>query len=159
MKKIIIVFLILISLTLTSCKKKENIPLEDIYGKYNYVECLYVHDNNPFTKEELNNLYKGKARYSLKETSYTFYESESTTPTLSVKNIEYEEVELDYDIKDKNVKKIIKNTSTRYDVYRNDNSQGYTFVFSEDEVYYLEFRYLSSNEHVVWHVFLLEKRD
>lgn len=159
MKKLIILFLMLISLTLTGCKSKEKVPLEDVYGKYVYKECLYVNSNNTFTKESLNNLYKNKARYSLKETSFAFYESESTTPTLSIKNIEYVEVEITEEVNDPVAKKIIKKASTRYDVYRSGDSQGYSFIFNEEEVYFLEFRYMSNKEHVVWHIFLLEKRD
>lgn len=161
MKRLLIIVLVLLSVCVTGCKskEKEKVKLEDIYGKYYYKECLFLSEQNQFNKESLDETYKGVARYSLKETTFYFYETKSSTPTISLKNISYEEVEIDYKIQTKGPKEILKNCTTRFDIYRLDVSQGYSFAFDGDNVYFIEFRSLSNNNHMVWHIFLLEKRD
>lgn len=159
MKRLLIIMILLLSVSLTGCKSKEKVKLEDIYGKYYYKECVFLSEQNLFKKESLDEMYKGVARYSLKENSFTFYQSESSTPTISIKNINYQEVEIDYKIQTSKPKEILKKCTTRYDVYREDVSQGYSFAFDGEKVYFIEFRYLGDNKHMVWNIFLLEKRD
>ena len=56
--------------------------------------------------------------------------------------------------------KLLKKASTRYDIYKGENSQGFSFVFDEEKVYFLEFRYFaSSSSHVLMQVVELEKRS
>ena len=158
MKKILLVVLLLLALTLTGCKK-EKVALEDIYGKYDFVECVYVNSLNLFKIDQLNEMYSGKARYSLKENSFAFYESEEPSPSISLKLINYKETEINERIDSNDVKKLFKKASTRYDIYKLDVSQGYSFVFTADKVYFVEFRKLSNNVTAVWSVFEIEKRD
>ncbi|MBQ4571394.1 MAG: hypothetical protein IJB21_06845 [Bacilli bacterium] len=161
MKRLLIIMLCLLSVCITGCKskEKEKVNLEDIYGKYYYKECIYLSEQNIFNKESLDDTYKDVARYSLKENSFAFYQSESLTPTISLKNINYKEVELDYKISIKEPKEILKDCSTRFDIFREDVSQGYSFAFDGDKVYFIEFRSYGDNNYTVWNIFLLEKRD
>ena len=161
MKRLLIIMICLLSVCITGCKskEKEKVNLEDIYGKYYYKECIYLSEQNVFNKESLDDTYKGVARYSLKENSFAFYQSESLIPTISLKNINYKEVELDYKIEVKEPKEILKNCSTRFDIFREDVSQGYSFAFDGDKVYVIEVRSYGDNTHTVWNIFLLEKRD
>ena len=76
-----------------------------------------------------------------------------------MKNINYKEVELDYKISIKEPKEILKDCSTRFDIFREDVSQGYSFAFDGDKVYFIEFRSYGDNNYTVWNIFLLEKRD
>ena len=158
MKKLLVLMLVLVCLTLTSCKGNK-VPVEDVYGKYDYIKCVYVHSQNTFSKQQLNDKYKNKARYSLKETSFAFYETSETTPSISLKLTQLTEVKINEGIEDKEVKQILKGATTRYDVYKLDQSQGYCFVFKDDATYFVEFRQLSKDVRVVWHVFEIEKRD
>lgn len=159
MKKIFLALLILLLVTITGCKSKEKVPLEELYGKYDFITCVYVNKNNLYKKEFLNDMYKDKARYSVKESTFAFYETEDKTPAISLKLIQYKEAGINDGIEEKEVKDLLKKATTRYDIYKLENSQGYSFIFTEDTTYFLEFRKLSNNERVVWHVFEIEKRD
>lgn len=159
MKKILLLILVVVLFALTGCKNNNKVELEDLLGKYEYVKCVYVHSQNTFTKADLNAKYKGVARYSLKESNFAFYETSDTTPSISLKLIKYQEVKVNEGITDKEVKRILKGASTRYDVFKLDQSQGYCFIFKDDVTYFLEFRQLSKEVSVVWHIFEIEKRD
>ena len=158
MKKIILAVLLLLLITVSGCKK-EKVSLEDLYGKYDFVKCVYVNPQNLYEKVLLNEKYKDKARYSVKENSFAFYETDGTTPTISLKLIQYKDVDINDGIEETEVKKIIKGATTRYDIYKLEVSQGYSFVFTEEEIYFIEFRRLTTDVRVVWHVFEIEKRD
>lgn len=158
MKKVLIFVLLFLVLTLQGCKK-EKVALEDLYGKYDYVKCVYVCQQNTFSKQELDEKYKGKARYSVKENTFAFYETLETVPTISLKLIQYNDVEINEGIEVTEIRKLFKKATTRYDIYKLDNSQGYSFVFTEDATYFVEFRRMTSQVRVVWHIFEIEKRD
>ena len=158
MKKILFAVLLLLLITVSGCKK-DKVSLEDLYGKYDFVKCVYVNPQNPFEKVQLNEKYKDKARYSVKENSFAYYENDGTTPTISLKLIQYKDVDINDGIEETEVKKIIKGATTRYDIYKLDVSQGYSFVFTEEEIYFIEFRRLTADVRVVWHIFEIEKRD
>ncbi len=158
MKKVLIFVLLFLVLTIQGCKK-EKVALEDLYGKYDYVKCVYLCQQNTFSKQELDEKYKGKARYSVKENTFAFYETLDTVPTISLKIIQYNDVEINDGIEVTEIKNLFRKATTRYDIYKLENSQGYSFVFTEDNVYFVEFRRLSSNVRVVWHIFEIEKRD
>ena len=159
MKKIIILLLIFPLLLLSSCKK-ETVELDSIYGKYYYKDCIYINDMYNTTTAEQNKLYKGVSRYSLSEKEYVYYKDKSTTPTMNILNIKYIENEVLTNITYQPVVKLLKKASTRYDIYKGENSQGFSFVFDEDKVYFLEFRYFSSSSsHVLMQVVELEKRS
>ena len=72
---------------------------------------------------------------------------------------QYKDVDINDGIEETEVKKIIKGATTRYDIYKLDVSQGYSFVFTEEEIYFIEFRRLTADVRVVWHIFEIEKRD
>lgn len=159
MKKLLVLLLILPIVLVTGCKK-EPIPVEDIYGKYDYKDCIYINDMLDSTTVAQNKLYKNVARYSLTEKVYSFYGSDSTTPTMNIIGVKYVENEVLQNITYKPVVKLLKKATTRYDIYKGDNSQGYSFVFSEDKAYYLEFRYFqNSQSHVLMKVVEVEKRN
>lgn len=158
MKRLLILVLLLLSIFITGCNGKQKVELEDIYGKYYYKECVYLNERNVFNKDALNDAYKDVARYSIKESTFAFYQTESQTPTISLKHINYKEVDVDENIESKEVKKLLKKCTTRFDIYRLEISQGYSFAFDGDNVYFIEFR-STNNVHEVWHIFSLEKRD
>lgn len=159
MKKLLVLLLILPIVFFTSCKK-EPIPVEDIYGKYDYKDCIYINDMLDSSTVAQNKLYKNIARYSLTEKIYSFYASTSNTPTMNIIGVKYVENEVLENISYKPVVKLLKKATTRYDVYKGDNSQGYSFVFSEDKAFFLEFRYFqSSQSHVLMKVVEIEKRN
>ena len=148
----------LLVVTLTGCKK-EKVALEDVYGKYDFIKCVYTNQQNPLDKVQLNEKYKSKARYSVKESTFAFYETDETTPTISLKLINYKDVDINDGIEEKEVKTLLKGASTRYDIYKIDVSQGYSFVFTDETIYFIEFRKLTADFRVVWHIFEIEKRD
>lgn len=151
--------LLLFVVTLTGCKK-EKVALEDLYGKYDFEECVYTNSQNPLKPDIINQKYDSKARYSLKDTSFSFYETEDPTPTISLKFVNYkEEEEILKGIEETAIKQILKGATTRFDVYKLDVNQGYTIIFTKDDVYFVEFRNLSSSVKVVWQIYEIEKRD
>lgn len=160
MKKIIFILLVCLVLCITGCKSNtQKVALEDIYGKYDYEECVFMNPLSKQTKEQIDAKYDGVARFSIKDKSFSFYDTDSTTPGISLINIKYVEEDVMTGVNNADVKKIFKNASTRFDIYRLDVSQGYSIVFSGDDVYFVEFRFLSGTEHVVWQVLEIEKRD
>lgn len=158
MKKILLVILLLLMVTLTGCKK-EKVALEDIYGKYDFIECVYVNRQNPMQKVLINEMFQNKARYSIKESSFAFYETDDTIPSISLKSISYRETEINDGIEDAEIQKLFKKATTRYDIYKLEVSQGYSLVFTNEEIYFVEYRRLSTETRVVWSIFEIEKRD
>ena len=160
MKKIFLILILGLVLCMTGCKSnKEKVPLEQLYGQYEFEECEFINPLSGQTKEQINAKYEDVARFTIKETVFSFYDSNSTTPAISLKSINYKEEDINTGINNSDVKKLLKNASTRYDIYRVADSQGYSIIFSGDDIYFVEFRFLSSREHVVWQVFEIEKRD
>jgi hypothetical protein len=159
MKKLIILLLVLPLIILSGCKK-ETVALDSIYGKYYYKDCIYINDMYNTTCAEQNKLYKGVTRYSLSSKEYVYYKDKSTTPTMNIINIHYVENDVLKNITYQPVIKLLKKASTRYDIYKGENSQGFSFVFDEEKVYFLEFRYFAnSSSHVLMQVVELEKRS
>lgn len=160
MKKLFLILVLGLVLCIAGCKSKApKVPLEEIYGKYEFEECEFINPLSGQTVEQINEKYEDVARFTIKETVFSFYDSDSTTPAISLKSITYKEEDVNTGINTSEVKKLLKNASSRYDVYRVADSQGYSIVFSGDDIYFIEFRFLSSKEHVVWQVFEIEKRD
>ena len=162
MKRIIIFLFLLLLLSLASCKKEKKVSIDEIYGKYYYDECVYLSSFAAgSTIEEENRNHKNITRYVLMSDNYYYYVDSSTDATLSMRNVVYEEKGMfDNIISNEKIKSILKNKTTRFDIIRNNVNQGYSFVFTEDEAYYLELRYISSEiSYDVWQIVKLKKID
>lgn len=146
-------FLFIISIT--SCSKNV-ISLDDVYGKYVYVECLYSNPLSSIKIESDNQNFKNISRFSIKEKSYQYYSTKETNPTIDIIGAEYIETAIKEDIISTPIDSIIKNVTTRYDVYNKKIYQGYSFLFSKNECYYMETRKID-NQRIVWKLVQIEK--
>ncbi len=155
MKKIFLIISLVLILSVTSCSKKK-IPVEDIYGKYIYAECLYSNPLSNITITDDNLSFKNISRFSLKEKTYQYYSTKATDPTIEISNVEYIEAEITEDIISSSIEDFIRNVTTRFDIYGKKVYQGYSFLFGKDEAYYMETRKIDE-KRVVWKFVKLEK--
>lgn len=158
MKKLLLLLLIVFTIVLSGCKEKE-VPLEDIYGTYKYVKCLYVSNDSKLSANSQSYLYANKVKHRLKETTYTYLSMETNEQLFTAKDISYVKVDVDKDLSE-NESEILEGATTRYDLYKDGKYQGYSFVFGKDVVYFIEMRYLLKYDaNIVWQIAELEKID
>lgn len=158
MKKLLLLTTIFIScIALISCHSK-HINLEDLYGKYVYKECIY-YEYYTSNMNEQNQLYHNNVRFSFQETKYQYY-IVSTEPLIDMVNIKYIEKKLDeYITTNKEIKKVLKKIITRYDIYKNDNNQGYSLLAGENCTYFMEYyrKEINDENYTVKQIVLIDK--
>ncbi len=157
MKKVFLIISLILVLIATGCSKNKKIPLEEIYGKYTYAECLYSNNLSNVSIKDDNLKYQNITRFSLKEKTYQYYATKQTDPTIEVLNVEYKEVELAEEVINDEIKELIENVTTQFDIYKNQTFQGYSFLFGKDEAFYMETRKIG-DRRVVWKLVKLEKQ-
>lgn len=158
MKKFSLLLLVLICFLVVGCGNKQ-LEITELYGKYQYGECVYINNASYVTEEQQNKLYQGISRYSFKEKVYTYYETKSTEETFSIENIEYKQVNVNESLS-KEDQLLLKKVTTRYDLYRSGKFQGYSLLYGKDKYYFMETRNSSTEDNIIiWQIVELKKLD
>lgn len=160
MKKYINIIILLLLISITSCKaNKPKLNLDDLYGKLYYDECIYL---SPYISditiaEETAN-HKGISRFDITENSFYYYETSSPEASMTLRMVTYQEKDVNDNLTINNdVKDILKNMTTRYDIYRNNTFQCYSFLYDGKDIYYMETRRLVDNTNYdIWKIVRLK---
>jgi hypothetical protein len=156
MKKYLLVVLFLVILCISNGCSKTDYDINNIYGKYKYVECLYVSSNSSLDKASLTSSQKDIVRFVLEENKY-FYYYDSNEALISMTNVSFKKTSLYENLNvTSDIKNIIKNT-TRFDLYKNNTFQYYSFLFNDKHSYFVELRYTEEDSFLIWQIVEIKK--
>lgn len=160
MKKITMILCFVIIVFLSSCTQSNVSIVDDLDGEYYYVECIYLTPFSSSTLDAYPGLYGSLIYIEFSDDQIIYYGNDDKSITFI--EIEYREEEVKKDLDDLivlDLNGVFESFDSRYDIYSEDESAGYTIFVEGEKLYLAETRMIGGSNDIftVWSIVEIKK--
>jgi len=154
--KILLLMLFILSFSITSCSNNRDVSFSS-FGDYTYYECVFVNSLSSSTIEYLTELNGGNINVAIYEEYFSIDSSDSQM--IHIDNPNYVNYKVNSDIDtafNLNIDSFLKDISFRYDIYINEEYQGYSIFLNNTDLYIARIENSDDVDCIIWEIYILQ---